>query len=191
MKKKIYAIFIIFLILGVSILVMIIPTFFTKNISRVTLQQELHLPLLLNDNKEITLVFFGYAGCADICTPRLQDIAKFYETLNKETKKRVGVEFLDISIPEDKTLPDSFAKFFNKSFKGIYLDQNILREYTKAFNVYFASNLFDKTEFNHTTNLYLTKKNKNKKKLRFIYTSYPFDFKQIHLDIEELINEPN
>lgn len=188
MKKKLYASLMITLVLVVSVLIMIVPTFFSKNISRIELHQELNLPLLLNDEKDIKLVFFGYAGCADICTPRLQDIDKFYKTLNEDIKQEVGVEFIDISIPQDKTLPDSFAKFFNKDFKGIYLDKDVIREYTKAFSVYFSSGLIDKTEINHTTNLYLIKKSENKKELRFIYTSYPFDFEQIKLDIEELKN---
>lgn len=188
MKKKLYALFIILLVLSVSVLVMIAPSFATKGISRVELSQELQLPLILNDEKDIKLVFFGYAGCTDVCTPRLYDISVFYSSLNEDTKKRLGVEFLDISIPKDETLPDTFAKFFNKNFKGIYLDKSILREYTKAFSVYFASGLLDKTEFDHSNNLYLIQKNKNKKELRFIYHAYPFDFKQIRKDIEELKN---
>jgi len=158
MKKKLYASLMIILILFVSVFIMIIPTFFSKDISRIELHQELNLPLLLNDEKDIKLVFFGYAGCADICTPRLQDINKFYSALNEDTKQRVGVEFLDISIPQDITLPESFAKFFNKEFKGIHLNKNIIRDYTKAFSVYFSQGLMDKTEFDHTTNLYLIKK---------------------------------
>ena len=187
--KKVHSSLIIVLVLIVSVLVMILPTFFTKGVSRVELRQELQLPLILNDDKDIKILFFGYAGCADVCTPRLQDLATFYSTLDKETKKRVGLEFLDISLPADKSVTHSFANFFNKNFKGIYLSEDVLRTYTKAFRVYFAQSLLDEREFDHSTNLYLIKKNKNKKELRYIYSSYPFDFKQIILDIEELKNE--
>ena len=189
MQKKVSAAIMILLVIVVSVLIMIVPTFFTKGISRTSLHTEFDLPLVLNDNKDIKLLFFGYSGCADICTPRMQDISKLYKSLSKEKTKRVGLEFLDISTPDDETLPNRFAHFFDEDFKGIYLDKKILREYTKVFNVYFSKSIMDKTEYDHTANLYLIKRSKNKKEIRYIYNSYPYDFNQIKLDIEELLNE--
>ena len=189
MKQKLISTSILLLVIFVSVLVMIIPTFFTKGISRVTLNKEVNLPLILNDEKDIKVLFFGYAGCTDVCTPRLQSLSKFYETLDKDIKKRVGVEFLDISVPADKLLPLRFAEYFNPDFKGIYLANNILRDYTKEFDVYFAQSLIDKSEYDHTSNIYVLKKSQNKKELRYIYSSYPYDFKQINLDIRSLLNE--
>ena len=188
-SRKIYTIILPLLVILVSILVMIIPTFLTTGVSRITTSKEINLPLILNDEKDIKLIFFGYSGCSDICTPRLLSIAKFYRTLNKEIKNRVGVEFLDISIPNDETLPKRFAEFFNPSFKGIYLSKDTLRDYTKEFKVFFSQSLIDKTEYDHTVNLYLVKKENNKKILRYIYNAFPFDYKQIKLDIKELLNE--
>ncbi|WP_139064122.1 SCO family protein [Sulfurimonas gotlandica] len=189
MRKKIYAAVMILLVITVSILIMIVPTFFTKGFSRTSLQKEFKLPLVLNDDKDIKLLFFGYSGCADICTPRMQDISTLYKSLNSETTKRVGLEFLDISTPDDETLPNRFANFFNEDFKGIYLDKNTLRDYTKVFSVYFSKSLMDKTEYDHTANLYLIKRSKNKKEIRYIYNSYPYNLHQIKLDIEELLHE--
>ena len=100
---------------------MIIPTLFTDGISRVSINKEFDLPLILNDEKDIKIIFFGYSGCTDICTPRLYAINELYKTLDTKTKKRVGVEFVDISAPYDETMPSKFAKFFNSEFKGIYL----------------------------------------------------------------------
>lgn len=189
MQKKIYSVVLIIFVVMISVAVMIIPTFFTKDISRVSLNKQIDLPLILDDTKEIKLVFFGYSGCTKICTPRLYSLATFFNTLPQNIKKRVGVEFVDISSPDDKELPQMFAHSFNKEFKGIYLDQKILRNYTKEFDVYFSRSLLDKTEFDHTANLYLLKKSNNKKEIRYIYSSYPYDYKQIRSDIEELLNE--
>ncbi|EDZ61926.1 conserved hypothetical protein [Sulfurimonas gotlandica GD1] len=119
----------------------------------------------------------------------MQDISTLYKSLNSETTKRVGLEFLDISTPDDETLPNRFANFFNEDFKGIYLDKNTLRDYTKVFSVYFSKSLMDKTEYDHTANLYLIKRSKNKKEIRYIYNSYPYNLHQIKLDIEELLHE--
>jgi len=189
MKKELYTTLIIFSVIIVSVLIMIVPTFFTKGVSRVSLKQEIDLPLILNDEKEVKLLFFGYSGCTDICTPRLYAISDLYNNLNENIKKRVGLEFLDISSPYDKTLPLRFAQFFNQEFKGIYLSPNVLREYTKIFNVYFSKSLLNDMEYDHTANLYLVKKTKGKKELRYIYNSYPYDIKQIIIDIKELLNE--
>ena len=168
---------------------MIIPTFFTNGISRVAIHKEVNLPLILNDDKDVALVFFGYSGCSDICTPRLYSINEIYNSLHVDVKKRVDVEFLDVSVPVDNTLPVRFAAFFNPDFKGIFLNSKILREYTRAFDVYFSQSLSDTTEYDHTSNLYLLKKTDIKKELRYIYSSYPYDIDQINLDIKELLNE--
>jgi len=189
MKKKFYGLLVLLLVVIVSIAIVIIPTFFTKNISRISLHKEFNLPLILNDNKDIKLLFFGYSGCDKVCAPRLYDLDKFYNSLEADSKQRVGIEFLDISVPDDKTLPEKFALYFNKEFKGIYLNKNILRDYTKVFNVFFNKTLMDKTEYDHTANLYLIKKTADKKEVRYIYNAYPYDFKQIKLDIEELLHE--
>ena len=189
MKRKIQSASTIILVLVVSVLIMIIPTFFTKSISRVALKQEINLPLILDDEKDVKLLFFGYSGCSDICTPRLMAIDEFYNTLNADIKKKVGIEFLDISLPKDRELPSRFAKFFNPDFKGIYLSNNVLRKYTKAFNVFFSKSLIDETEYDHTSHIYILKKAQGRKELRYIYNSYPYDFKQINLDIKGLLNE--
>lgn len=189
MQNKLHSTSILLLVVVVSILIMIIPTFLTKGISRVSLNKEFNLPLILNDEKDVKLLFFGYSGCTDICTPRLHSLNEFYKTIDKNITSRVGVEFLDISIPNDNTLPSRFTAFFNPNFKGIYLSNDILREYTKEFDVYFAQSLMDRAEYEHTANIYLVKRTENKKELRYIYSSYPYDFKQIRLDIEELLNE--
>ncbi|MEA3371817.1 MAG: SCO family protein [Campylobacterota bacterium] len=189
MKKRLHSTSLLILVVIVSVLIMIIPTFFTKGISRTSLNKEFNLPLILNDEKDVKLVLFGYSGCSDICTPRLYSLNELFETLDKNTSSQVGIEFLDISTPHDSSLPSRFAAFFNPDFKGIYLPQTQLRDYTKAFDIYFAQSFMDKTQYDHSANIYLVKKTKNKKELRYIYSAYPYDFKQIRLDIEELLNE--
>jgi len=189
MNTKLLSASMLILVVVVSLLIMIIPTFFTKGISRVALKKEVNLPLILNDDKDIGVLFFGYSGCSDICTPRLQSLNKFYETLDANARHRVKVEFLDISVPNDNELPSRFAQFFNPDFKGIYLDNTVLRAYTKMFDVYFSQSLIDETEYDHTTNIYIVKRTQNKKELRYIYNSYPYDFKQINSDIRGLLNE--
>lgn len=189
MKQKLTASLLVLLVLFVSVAVVILPTFFTKGISRIELRQDLELELILDKNHEIELVFFGYAGCNKICTPRLEELGQWYAKLPDETQGHLGLKFLDISTRQEKDLSDDFAKAFHPKFEGVFLDKDIIRLYTKAFNVYFSKSLMDKNELDHTAHLYLVKRDNDQKQLRFIYTAYPYDFKQIRSDIEELIHE--
>ena len=189
-KNSLKAFILISLVLIASIAIMILPSFVTKGVSRIELNQELQLDLVLDEDNDIELVFFGYAGCSDICTPRLETISQWYTQLPLDLKNRLGLKFLDLSVPKDKKLPDSFAKAFHQDFKGVYLEPSLLRNYTKAFSVYFSPSLMNETEIDHTSHLYLAKRDKVNKKLRFIYTAYPYDFKQIQHDIQELLHEP-
>lgn len=189
MRKKLLSVLLVFLVLALSVLVLVLPTFFTKGLSRVELRQDFELDLILDKSHDIELIFFGYAGCVDVCTPRLERLGKWYATLPKETQERVGLKLLDLSMPSDRDLPDAFAKTFHNSFEGVYLDNDILRVYTKVFSVYFATSMLKREEVDHTAHLYLSKKSKDTKQLRFIYTAFPYDFQQIESDLEELMNE--
>jgi protein SCO1 len=189
--KKFLPFLLFFLLICVSILITIAPSFTSANLSRISVEEKIDLPLILDSNKEIALVFFGYSGCVNICTPRLEDIAVFYKTLDDATKQKIEINFLDISTPADKELPDQFAKAFHKDFKGIYLDRANIHAYTKAFKVYYARSLMESSEFDHSTHLYLVTKNGDDKILRIMYIAYPFDFKQIASDIEEFLHAKN
>lgn len=189
MHSKIARAFFLLLVIGVSVLLMILPAFHSKELSRIPLSQEIELELLLDTKQKIELVFFGYAGCADVCSPRLSDLGSWYDTLSQKTRENLGLKFLDLSVPEQKELPQRFAEAFHKDFTGLYLQQKELRRYSKAFNVYFSSSLTTEGEFNHSAHLYLIKRDEQGKKLRFIYTAYPYDLQQIHSDIEELLHE--
>ena len=189
MLKKVAPVLIILLVVLISIAVMFLPTLFTKGVSRVSMNKKLTLPLVLKNKENIEIIFFGYSGCIDVCTPRLESLATFYKALNQDIQEKVAISFFDISKPIDTTLPQRFTESFHKKFRGIYLEESILRDYTKAFGVYFAQSLVDSTEFDHTPNLYIVKRVDQTKTLRFVYTTYPYDFKQIRADIKELINE--
>lgn len=189
MKKTIYGILLIILLFFFSAIIMILPTFFSEGVSRFSTNQEIDLPLVLNDEKDIKLIFFGYSGCVDVCTPRLESLSKIYKGFEEPVKKRVGVEFLDISRPQDKMLPQVFAGYFHQDFKGIYLNDVVLRKYTKEFSVYFSKSLMDENEFDHTAHLYIVKRDGLKKTIRYIYNTYPYDEMQIKKDIKGLIDE--
>lgn len=189
MQKKLFGAALLTLALLVSFGVMFAPAFFTKNISRVELHQSFELERILSADENVELIFFGYAGCADICSPRLASLAAFYEELPQETKSHLGLLFIDVSSGQDAALSQRFAEYFHKDFKGLRLESASLHKYAKPFGVFFAPSLSEPLEFDHTAHLYLVAKQENVKQIRYIYSSYPYDFKQIEEDIEEFLNE--
>ena len=189
MKRKILGFFLLLFALLVAFGIMFAPTFFTKNVSRNVQNKSFDLEHILSGEKSLELIFFGYAGCRDICSLHLASLAGFYEKLPFEIQNSLDVRFIDISSPADVTLTQRFAEYFHKDFKGLYLEASSLREYTKLFGVFFARSMSEPTEFDHTAHLYLVSKKENQKQIRYVYTSYPYDFSQIQNDIEELLNE--
>lgn len=142
----------------------------------VTLDRELQSTFLDSYAEKNILVFFGYVGCVDICTPRLSELSSEYEKL-KEKDIDVQVLFINLTKLEDHTLPDLFAKSFNKDFKGIYLPKDELKGIKKELNVYSAPRLGSSYEVDHTAYLFLFKKNDLKYNLNKIYTKIPFSLK--------------
>jgi len=191
MKKQFSAALAILSVVVVSIFIMILPTFQRSAVSEKEVHRNVNLPIFSHlSSKKVALVFFGYSGCIDICTPRLQALSDFYNGLPKELQKSLTVEFIDISTPDDRTLPARFAQAFNKEFHGHYLSEQEVREYTKPFAVFFSKPLSRYGEFSHSSNLYLLKKtDKGNAIIRYVYSAYPYDFKNLKSAIERLLNE--
>lgn len=168
------------IILFLSILSVVLLTPFISSIfldkGYIVLNRELQSPLLDSYATKNVLVFFGYVGCVDICTPRLSELSSEYEKL-KEKNIDVQVLFINLTKLEDHTLPDLFAKSFNKDFKGIYLPKDELKGIKKELNVYSAPRLDSPYEVDHTAYLFLFKKNGSKYNLNKIYTKIPFSLK--------------
>ena len=168
------------IILLLSILSVILLSPFISSIfldkGYVTLDRELQSPLLDSYSEKNILIFFGYVGCLDICTPRLSELSSEYEKL-KEKNIDVQVLFINLTKLEDHTLPDLFAKSFNKDFTGIYLEKDELEDIKKELNVYSAPRLGNSYEVDHTAYLFLFKRTALKYHLNKIYTKIPFSLK--------------
>lgn len=96
--------------------------------------------------------------------------------------------FVDITAPADETLPMRFASYFNPSFRGIYLTRSEIKEYSRAFEVYFSPKLFDKDEYDHSADLYLLARDKEGRTIiAYIYNSYPYNAKKIANDLKALL----
>ena len=165
-------------------LVIFIPTLFDRSAGRFNVNKQIHSPLFKAYNNDIILLFFGYAGCVDVCTPRLQEMADIYKDIKK--KEKVQVLFINLIPVADEKLPEQFASAFHPDFKGVYPGKEELETLKKEFDLYIVRSLFNKNEYDHTSFLFLLQKGEKGYMLKHIYIRVPFDKSLILNDIERL-----
>lgn len=141
----------------------------------------------INSDKKIVLLFFGYVGCTDACTPLLERLSALYESREFEAvREGVDIIFINITPEVQEYQPELFAKFFNPAFRGIYLSKKETLNIDRTFGMFFSRSMSDKTEVDHTDYLYLVKNDSNAKILKSIYSVHPFNKEKIIEDIKQL-----
>ena len=153
----------------------------------------------IDSDKKTVLLFFGYVGCEDVCTPILYTLSDMYESKEfSELKKDVEIIFVNLTPEIEEFQPDLFAKFFNKDFKGIHLSRRDILRIDRNFGVFFSRDLSDKTELNHSDHVYLIENDLKSKKLKKIFTTHPLKTKklinaiiQMKIKSIEAVNEKN
>lgn len=141
----------------------------------------------INSDKKYVMLFFGYVGCTDVCTPFLQELSTIYDSKEfKPLRKNVDVVFVNLTPEIDKEQPDMFAKFFNPGFKGVYLSRGDILRIDRAFGLFFSRSMSEKTEVDHTDFLYLIKNTSELQVLKNMYTIHPFNKEKIIEDIIQL-----
>ena len=165
------------LILLTIFIIILFSPFISSYVSKqeyVEINREIKSEVFNKYDSENILIFFGYVGCIDICTPRLNEVSIIYEDL-KKLNIDVKVLFVNLTKQNDPELVDLFAKSFNENFEGIYLEKSELNSLKKEFRVYSALKLGSSYEVDHTAFLYLIKKVNSKYYLNKIYIKVPFN----------------
>ena len=158
--------------------------FNSKTKGCIEINKEIKADFIKSDKKAI-LVFFGYVGCSDICTPILNEINTLYQSKEfKNIKNDVEILFVNLTPEVEISQPDLFAKYFNKNFNGIYLSRKEILNIDRDFGVFFSRDLNEKTELNHTDHIYLILISLDSKVLKNIYTTHPLN-KTLRLCLRE------
>ena len=138
----------------------------------------------INSDKKIIIMFFGYVGCSDVCTPILQDLDDLYQSQEfKKIKKDVEILFVNLTPEVQQFQPDLFAKYFNDNFNGIYLSRKETLNIDRNFGLFFSRDLSEETELNHTDYIYLIDNYSKSKVLKNMYTAHPLNRIKIINDI--------
>ena len=121
-------------------------------------------------DKEYLMVFVGYVGCRDVCSPRLESLSRIYTELEAERKQKSGVLFIDFAPEGDPEQAERFARYFNGAFAGISADKTRRQELRRELDIYFSTDTARPNEYNHSDYLYLLKKEQGGWHLRGVLT---------------------
>ncbi|WP_455755718.1 SCO family protein [Sulfurimonas sp.] len=161
--------------------------FSSKTEGRISINKEVKADFIKSD-KKVVLVFFGYVGCVDVCTPILYELDNLYKSDGfQNIKDDVEILFVNLTPEVREFQPDLFAKFFNNNFIGVYLSKKETLSIDRNFGVFFSRDLSDKTELNHTDYVYLIDNSSKLKILKSINTAHPLNKIKIIDDIISVI----
>lgn len=148
-------------------------------------------PFHLNQlNSDITLVYFGYTFCPDVCPLTLVDVRDALTQLEPAKRERVGVIFISVD-PERDTpeVLDRYLSNFDSSFIGLTDDFEKTQEVMRPFGAFAEKEEVENSEagylVGHSARLYLLNANHE------ILLTYSFGFEAEDLasDLNYLLNQ--
>ncbi len=92
--------------------------------------------LVTSTAKPVTLVFFGYTNCPDVCNTVLADIASAMTKLDDSTRSEIQMVFIttDPARDDGKTIR-SFLDRFDPTFTGLTGDLGVIKTVAKSVGV--------------------------------------------------------
>ncbi|PHM17412.1 MAG: hypothetical protein CJD30_06495 [Sulfuricurvum sp. PD_MW2] len=182
-KKQIVGISLITFMLSLLFVFPFLGTFFSGNSRGTAFENNTISPFFLqNENSHIVFVYFGYVGCAKICTPSLEEISSAYRNL-KDVEPRLKLYFVNLDPTQSSDGPDIFAKAFNEEFQGVYATQQQIEELSRAYNLAITGR---ENEMGHTSSLFMFVKRPSGYVLKNIYATHPYPIKQIMIDLQKV-----
>ncbi|MEO7840768.1 MAG: SCO family protein [Anaerolineales bacterium] len=119
---------------------------------------------LSGQNGKITLLFFGYTSCPDVCPTTLAEFKQVYQKLGDDAQ---SVQFVMITADPERDKADrvtEYVSFFNPAFIGLSGERSDLEKVWKQFSVFV-----EKQETNsaagylvsHTASVFVLDQNSN------------------------------
>lgn len=146
-------------------------------------------PFRLSEQKgKVTLVFFGYTSCPDVCPLTLAEFKEVKEYLGKQSGE---VRFVFVTVDPERDSPEKIAALlanFDPTFVGLTGSRSELEPVWKSYGVYQAKQETSQAGgylVDHTSIVYVIDKNGNWR------LTYPFgvEVKALAGDIQHLIRE--
>lgn len=145
---------------------------------------------LSESNSDITLVYFGYTFCPDVCPLTMVHVKLALTQLEQTERARVQVIFISVD-PERDTpqVLDRFLAAFDPTFIGLTDDFSKIQKVLPIFRVFAAKEVVENSKsdylVSHTARLFLLNANHD------ILLTYPYDFEPEYLssDLTYLLHE--
>lgn len=91
-----------------------------------------------NDLKgKVSLIFFGFTQCPDVCPTALYQLAQAVESLGNDANK---VQVLMVSVDPDRDTPEILSQYvaaFDSEFKGLVGSHEQLQKTARSFKVFY------------------------------------------------------
>ena len=107
---------------------------------------------------EVTLVFFGYTNCPDICPATLNSARVAVSELSPELQSRVNL--LMVTVDPERDTPEDLQRYvqaFNPAFRAVTGPRDVLDRAATLYGVYYAAERVDTSDepylVEHTTSL--------------------------------------
>lgn len=95
-------------------------------------------PFRLSDQRgKITLLFFGYTTCPDVCPATLSEMKQIRQRLNPQQADQISVVF--ITVDPERDTPERLGQYvsnFDPTFAGLTGSEAELAEVWKSYGVY-------------------------------------------------------
>lgn len=106
---------------------------------------------------KLSLIYFGFTYCPDICPTSLQKILEVYNTLQKYN---INIQFVFITIDPARDTPQVLKQYlghYNTNFIGLTGSEKQIKEVADKFKVYYAKvdNDDHKYMMDHSSFIYL------------------------------------
>lgn len=145
---------------------------------------------LSESSSDITLVYFGYTFCPDVCPLTMVDVRDALAQLDPAERERVQVIFISVD-PERDTpeLLDQYLSAFDPAFIGLTDDFEKIQAVMQPFGAFAEKEVVEDSAagylVSHTARLYLLQANDG------VLLTYPFGFEPEDLssDLTYLLNE--
>ena len=143
---------------------------------------------LSEQNGKITLLFFGYTNCPDVCPTTLAEFKQVSENLGDEAQ---DVQFVMVTADPERDTPErmgEFVSFFNPSFMGLSGERSELEKVYKDFSVFIEKQESSSAAgylVSHTSSVFVLDKETN---LRITFP-YGTSANEMTDDISQLLNE--
>lgn len=147
-------------------------------------------PFRLSDMKgDITIIYFGYTFCPDVCPLTLADVRKALAGLDEADRERVHVVF--ISVDPERDTPEALARYlsaFDPTFIGLTDDYEKVETVMKDYGAFAQKEEVEDSAagylVSHTARLFLVNP---QRELTLLY-SFGFTSEDLRDDLNHLLH---